>query len=224
MAFPEGKRSRSGRLMEFKGGLFSMAAKTKVPIVPITISHAHAVMPGYALLPVQSGAGKLHVHVHKPINADGRTEGELAELVRQAFLSTLPFEQHPFSSPESETSPNMPSEHLAQSIAHLHKVQVVEPRPTTVVVSNGHSQAQATHHPVNGDSSEHLPKHQIIRSHIALPQADTYSHHDVSHAHSSHITHTEDNHQDAHTETASTTAIATASTAAEHATTVDTHH
>ena len=37
MAFPEGKRSKDGRLMEFKGGLFSMAVKTKVPIVPITI-------------------------------------------------------------------------------------------------------------------------------------------------------------------------------------------
>jgi Acyltransferase len=95
MAFPEGKRSKDGRLMEFKGGLFSMAAKTKCPIVPITLSHAHAVMPCNALCPVQSGRGKLHVHVHEPIDAVGRSEDELVELVRQAFVSTLPDEQQP---------------------------------------------------------------------------------------------------------------------------------
>jgi 1-acyl-sn-glycerol-3-phosphate acyltransferase len=95
MAFPEGKRSKDGRLMEFKGGLFSMAAKTKCPIVPITLSHAHAVMPCNALFPVQSGRGKLHVHVHEPIHAVGRSEDELVELVRQAFISTLPEEQQP---------------------------------------------------------------------------------------------------------------------------------
>jgi len=99
MAFPEGQRSPDGRLMDFKGGLFLMAAKTKVPIVPITISHAHAVMPSIGLFPVQRGAGKLHVHVHDPIHADGKTEDELADLVRASFLSTLPLEQHPKAEP-----------------------------------------------------------------------------------------------------------------------------
>lgn len=95
MAFPEGMRSKDGRLMHFKGGLFSMAAKTQVPIVPITIAHAHAVMPGYSLFPVQPGAGKLHVHVHEAIDTAGKSEEELAALVKQSFLSTLPFDQHP---------------------------------------------------------------------------------------------------------------------------------
>lgn len=95
MAFPEGRRSKDGKLMEFKGGLFSMAVKTKVPIIPITISHAHAVMPCNALFPVQSGAGKLHVHVHKAIDTLGRSDTDLAEAVRAAFLSSLPYEQHP---------------------------------------------------------------------------------------------------------------------------------
>ena len=39
MAFPEGKRSSDGRLAEFKGGIFSMAVKAGVPIVPISISN-----------------------------------------------------------------------------------------------------------------------------------------------------------------------------------------
>ena len=72
-----------------------MAAKTKVPIVPITLSHTHAVMPSNALFPFQAGAGKLHVHVHDPIDAEGKTEDELAQLVRESFTSTLPLYQQP---------------------------------------------------------------------------------------------------------------------------------
>ena len=95
MAFPEGQRSKDGHLMDFKGGLFAMAAKTNVPIVPITLSHTHSVMPSNALFPVQPGSGKLHVHVHEAIDTSGKTEEELVALVRESFLKTLPLEQHP---------------------------------------------------------------------------------------------------------------------------------
>lgn len=95
MAFPEGRRSSDGRLLDFKGGLFSMAKKTNVPIVPISISHAHAIYPGNSLFPVQRGKGKLHVHIHDPIDTSDKTEAELGELVRNSLLSELPFVQHP---------------------------------------------------------------------------------------------------------------------------------
>jgi 1-acyl-sn-glycerol-3-phosphate acyltransferase len=95
MAFPEGTRSPDGRLLDFKGGLFSMAKKTNVPIVPISISHAHAIYPGNSLFPVQRGKGKLHVHIHDPIDTTDKTEAELGELVRKSLLSELPFDQHP---------------------------------------------------------------------------------------------------------------------------------
>jgi 1-acyl-sn-glycerol-3-phosphate acyltransferase len=81
--------------MDFKGGLFLAAVKTGVPIVPITIHHTHAVMPSNSFFPVQSGNGKLHVHVHDEIDTTGKTEEELVSLVRRAFISTLPLEQHP---------------------------------------------------------------------------------------------------------------------------------
>ena len=95
MAFPEGMRSHDGRLMEFKKGLFSLAVKTNVPIVPITISNTHAVMPTYSFFPVQSGAGKIHVHVGKPIKPDGKTEKDLEAMVRKEFLLNLPQSQLP---------------------------------------------------------------------------------------------------------------------------------
>lgn len=61
MAFPEGQRSPTGRLMDFKGGIFSMAVKANVPIVPLSLANTHAVMPTAGFLPVQSGEGKLRV-------------------------------------------------------------------------------------------------------------------------------------------------------------------
>ena len=119
MAFPEGQRSPDGTLMDFKGGLFLAAVKTRVPIVPITIHHTHAVMPGNTYFPVQSGAGKLHVHVHDAIVTDDKTDEELSAAVREAFLQTLPLEQHPMQAiprveelvpvGENETGENTPA-------------------------------------------------------------------------------------------------------------------
>jgi 1-acyl-sn-glycerol-3-phosphate acyltransferase len=99
MAFPEGQRSPDGKLMKFKGGIFSMAIKAGVPIVPISISNTHAIYPANSLMPVQNGKGKLHVHVHEPIEAVGRTDKELSELVRTALLSKMPLHQHPDPEP-----------------------------------------------------------------------------------------------------------------------------
>jgi 1-acyl-sn-glycerol-3-phosphate acyltransferase len=114
MAFPEGMRSRDGRLMELKGGLFSMALKCGVPIVPISLSHAHAVFPSIAVFPIQAGAGKLNLHVHEPIDTTGKTEDELVQLVRDAFLSQLPFCQHPLVPlPPGQPSPVVKSVTIA---------------------------------------------------------------------------------------------------------------
>jgi 1-acyl-sn-glycerol-3-phosphate acyltransferase len=95
MAFPEGMRSRDGRLMEFKKGLFALAIKTNVPIVPITLCNTHAIMPTYSFFPVQSGAGKVHVHIGQPIDPIGKSEMELERLVREEFLAHLPASQLP---------------------------------------------------------------------------------------------------------------------------------
>lgn len=116
MAFPEGQRSKDGHLMEFKGGLFAMATKTNVPIVPITLSHTHAVMPSNSLFPVQPGAGKLHVHVHDPIDTAGKTDEELSALVRKCFLQTLPLEQHPLENIPTTDELQALSDHQQQSV------------------------------------------------------------------------------------------------------------
>ena len=125
MAFPEGRRSPDGRLMDFKGGLFSMAVKTKVPIIPITIGHANSVMPGNALFPVQTGTGKLHIHIHDAIDTEGKSDAELVELVREAFLSTLPFNQPPLDEETDQEETRPPQVPLIQvsSDDHASRVQ-----------------------------------------------------------------------------------------------------
>ena len=45
LAFPEGTRSRDGRLQTFKKGLFVMAIKAGALIVPISVSGARKIMP-----------------------------------------------------------------------------------------------------------------------------------------------------------------------------------
>jgi len=89
LAFPEGTRSRDGRLGAFKKGAFIMAMKARVPIIPITIANSSAIQPPgkYAIRP-----GVVDVIVHDPIEtADYRLEDrdDVLELTRAAILSGL---------------------------------------------------------------------------------------------------------------------------------------
>lgn len=95
MVFPEGTRSRDGRLQPFKGGVFSMATKTNVPIIPITIVGAYPTYPPEALLPLAPNGANIQVHVHPLISTAGRSEEELERLTREAIISKLPAEYHP---------------------------------------------------------------------------------------------------------------------------------
>jgi 1-acyl-sn-glycerol-3-phosphate acyltransferase len=72
-----------------------LAVKANVPIIPITLSNTYAIMPTYSYFPIQSGAGKVRVHIGHPIYPIGKTETELEVLVRNEFLAHLPPSQLP---------------------------------------------------------------------------------------------------------------------------------
>lgn len=93
-AFPEGTRSRDGRLQRFKGGVFAMALKTGVPILPVSIVGAFKPYPPNALLPIYKTTD-MEVHFHPKIEVEGKTEAELEELVRTAIASKLPADHLP---------------------------------------------------------------------------------------------------------------------------------
>jgi len=93
--FPEGTRSRSGKLMKFKNGAFKMAHKMQAPVVPLSIVASAKIMPSHWMFPFRPGRSICKVVVHDPVESDGKTEEELAEAVREAIISGLPEDQRP---------------------------------------------------------------------------------------------------------------------------------
>ncbi|KAK7255855.1 hypothetical protein RIF29_29279 [Crotalaria pallida] len=66
--FPEGTRSKDGKLGSFKKGAFSVAAKTNAPVVPITLIGTGQIMPAGKEGIVNTGSVK--VVIHKPIEGN----------------------------------------------------------------------------------------------------------------------------------------------------------
>ena len=73
-AFPEGTRSRTGRLMPFKRGAFKMAAKAKASIVPLSIVGSELVMPTGWIMPMRPSRNVAKVIIHDPISSTGLDE------------------------------------------------------------------------------------------------------------------------------------------------------
>jgi 1-acyl-sn-glycerol-3-phosphate acyltransferase len=62
--FPEGSRSPNGTIQPFKKGGFTLAIKSKVPIVPMAISGSRDIMPKERLT---ASSGKIRMRIDHPI-------------------------------------------------------------------------------------------------------------------------------------------------------------
>ena len=82
--FPEGGRTRTGKLMPFKMGAFRLALVHGIPIVPVTIQGAGSIWPVGRMVP---RPGKLTITYHPPIAVerlqDEATRIEMKEQARQ---------------------------------------------------------------------------------------------------------------------------------------------
>lgn len=90
MFFPEGTRSRDGRLQDFKKGAFMMARDMNLPLLPVTLRGTDAILPPHTLdlLP-----GQVEVVIHRPISADQvmtRTADDLTAEAHALIASALP--------------------------------------------------------------------------------------------------------------------------------------
>jgi 1-acyl-sn-glycerol-3-phosphate acyltransferase len=86
--WPEGTRSRDGRLLPFKKGPFHLSAETGVPIVPVTVVGTHEIWPKGEFA-IHSGTAT--VIFHEPIDpAAFASQEELMEAVRASIRSELP--------------------------------------------------------------------------------------------------------------------------------------
>ncbi|CAL1358737.1 unnamed protein product [Linum trigynum] len=83
--FPEGTRSKDGKLGAFKKGAFSIAVKTGVPVVPMTLIGTGGIMPPgkEAIL----NMGSVKVIIHKPIQ--GNDAAALCEEARTVIAGPL---------------------------------------------------------------------------------------------------------------------------------------
>ena len=91
MMFPEGTRSKDGKLRSFKLGAFRLASELELPILPIVIEGSGNALPkaGFVLPP---GKHPITIRVLPPIPAkshEGLTAEQLTERVRGIFLHEL---------------------------------------------------------------------------------------------------------------------------------------
>jgi 1-acyl-sn-glycerol-3-phosphate acyltransferase len=89
--FPEGTRSPDGILQDFKKGGFVLALHSQHPIVPISISGSHRILPKRGAWKIQPG--RVQLTLGAPIPTAGLTTRERDELlkrVRDAIREHLP--------------------------------------------------------------------------------------------------------------------------------------
>lgn len=75
--FPEGTRSRDGALGPFKKGAFTIAVRSGLPVLPVTIHGGYAAWPpGPRLV----RGGLMTVTIDTPVETEGLSTGETAEV------------------------------------------------------------------------------------------------------------------------------------------------
>lgn len=89
MSFPEGTRSLDGKIKAFKQGMFHLALQAGVPIIPISIIGASAIMPKRSL---RINSGKITMVIGQPIDVrpySMETRHELIEKVRGVIVDNF---------------------------------------------------------------------------------------------------------------------------------------
>jgi 1-acyl-sn-glycerol-3-phosphate acyltransferase len=97
LVFPEGTRSRTGRLLPFKRGPFHLALETGAPIVPMTVIGTENMMHkgSMRVLP-----GTATVHFHESVNPhDYENVDALLNAVRKRISAVLPPHMQPADAP-----------------------------------------------------------------------------------------------------------------------------
>lgn len=93
LVFPEGTRSKNGRLSIFKKGPFFLAQQTQAPIIPVALSGTQKMMRKGSIA-ITPGVARIQLlPVIEP--AEYETREELLKSVRKAIADALPEEMKP---------------------------------------------------------------------------------------------------------------------------------
>jgi len=86
IVFPEGTRSRDGRVARFKGGSFLLALQAGLPVVPLSVvGSRHVMLKGR----LATYPGQVRLVIHDPIDTrglDGEEPKEFGERVRRVIV------------------------------------------------------------------------------------------------------------------------------------------
>lgn len=93
MFFPEGTRSRDGRMKDFKAGAFKMALDLNIPILPITLNGTRNILPSGTL---DLFPGRATIVVHPPVDTTRYSKETLPDL-RDQTRSVIASELNPYS-------------------------------------------------------------------------------------------------------------------------------
>lgn len=107
--FPEGTRSKNGRLLPFKKGFVHLALQTRLPIVPIVMTGTHKAWKKGSL---HVRPAPITVKYLPPIKTDSWTEdkiNEYVDLVHNTYVKQLPESQKPFVSDAQNQSKGLSS-------------------------------------------------------------------------------------------------------------------
>jgi 1-acyl-sn-glycerol-3-phosphate acyltransferase len=80
LVFPEGTRSRDGRLLPFRPGPFTMAIEAGSPLVPITVHGTRDLMPKGR---TSMSPGTITIRFHAPVETVGRSVADRQTLMRE---------------------------------------------------------------------------------------------------------------------------------------------
>jgi 1-acyl-sn-glycerol-3-phosphate acyltransferase len=80
IVFPEGTRSPDGEVKEFKRGAFLLARHSKFPVVPVSITGTHAMLPRHGWC---SWPGTMHIRMAEPIPTQDLSHQESKDLMRR---------------------------------------------------------------------------------------------------------------------------------------------
>jgi 1-acyl-sn-glycerol-3-phosphate acyltransferase len=82
LIFPEGTRSRNGKLQKFRRGGFFMAIDSQTPIVPVSIIGTHDLMPKGSCFIKK---GNVHIIFHPPVSVEKYTHDNMHDLIENVW-------------------------------------------------------------------------------------------------------------------------------------------